>query len=338
MSANSTDDLDEDARQVAYSYVNTLMWRWAKDTVIKPTGLASYQPRPSDVIINTFMKSGTTFMQQILYQIAVLTNGGPPEDPDGNARIDLSSVVPILEFIPGYRCSQPNITPRVFKSHLTRAAYPSGTQKHVCVVRHPSQIAGSLLDFTTPAFLGVEYAQMSAAVRRLVYDNHTRIMLLGLKTMDDGTPAEETYSPTGRWVDHVSQCVSNLDDNCMVIFYDDLCANTDMYVYRLAAFMGCSVSDATVREVLLRSSRQSMMNNRENYECKVEGLGFGTQLKGRLWKVMNKDRDGFITMTMAAREMDILTSQMRDTLGFESYEQFKAHIVEDQERRFGHLD
>lgn len=337
MPANDAETLDDDARQKAYAQVNTIMRRWSKDLVVEPNGIASYKPQPTDVIINSYMKSGTTFMQQTLYQIAVLTNGGPPEDPDGTAKVDISYVVPLLEFAPGLGCPDPKFTPRVFKSHAPRALYPPGTQKHVCVVRDPSQVAGSLLDFFGPAFLGEGYVDSDAKTRRFLYDNHTRIMMLGLKTMEDGTPAEETDSPFGAWVDHLAGCINNMDDKTMIVFYDDFCNSTEKYVRRLAAFMGCSVSDEIVDKVMQRNSRESMMKNRENFLCVVEARGLGTELKGKLWKVMEKDREGYNQMKLSEREMAILNAQMKEKVGFASFEEMKAHVVEDQERRFGNL-
>eukprot|EP00171_Calliarthron_tuberculosum_P015273 IDg15273t1 len=48
----------------------------------KNMGLQNHKPQPGDVTIVTFPKSGTTMLQNIVYQLVVEAGGAPASDPD----------------------------------------------------------------------------------------------------------------------------------------------------------------------------------------------------------------------------------------------------------------
>lgn len=99
--------------------------RWGNpDPTHDPAILAAFEPRPTDVLIVTAPKAGTTWMQQIIHQ---LRSGG-----DGDfATID--SVVPWLEF-PRRNLELHKLLeqyaaipdPRAFKTHCTFEQTPGG--------------------------------------------------------------------------------------------------------------------------------------------------------------------------------------------------------------------
>jgi hypothetical protein len=103
-----------------------------------PHTLAFFQARPTDVIITTAPKAGTTWMQQILHQ---MRTGG-----DTSFKT-IFEVVPWIEWpIPSRTWRQalalfeslPN--PRVFKTHCTYAQTPGvGTAKIILTVRDPRE-------------------------------------------------------------------------------------------------------------------------------------------------------------------------------------------------------
>ena len=111
--------------------------KWGKpDGTHDPFVLAHFQALESDVIITTAPKAGTTWMQQILYQ---MRSGG---DPDFD---NIDSVVPWLENPrEGKRWQQvlddydalPR--PRLFKTHCTAEQTPGiGTASVILTVRDP---------------------------------------------------------------------------------------------------------------------------------------------------------------------------------------------------------
>src|SRR6476659_4178765 len=75
-------------------------------------GIASYRPRPTDVVITPFAKCGTTWLQQIFHTLR--TRGDTDFD-------DISRVVPWIETagMLGIDLEAPQrAEPRGFKSHL----------------------------------------------------------------------------------------------------------------------------------------------------------------------------------------------------------------------------
>lgn len=87
----------------------------------------NFTPRPDDIFIVTYPRSGTTWMQMILYQ---LTSDGSMEIPH------------IAEYCPWFESSlrsargfETRPPPRIFKSHLPYRAIPKGPCKYIYVAR-----------------------------------------------------------------------------------------------------------------------------------------------------------------------------------------------------------
>jgi hypothetical protein len=94
-----------------------------------------FVPRPDDVFIVTYPRSGTTWMQMILYQ---LTTDGDMDFPH------------IYEYCPWFenssRCAggfEGRPSPRLFKSHLPHRRIPKGACKYVYVARDGKDVAVS---------------------------------------------------------------------------------------------------------------------------------------------------------------------------------------------------
>ncbi len=129
--------------------------RWGQaDATHDPLILAHFQALESDVLITTAPKAGTTWMQQILYQ---MRSGG---DPDFES---IDSVVPWLELprdgmswqqVLDYYDALPR--PRLFKTHCTAEQTPGiGTASIILTVRDPRDCCVSfyhhIMNFTDAA-------------------------------------------------------------------------------------------------------------------------------------------------------------------------------------------
>ncbi|HEX5868810.1 MAG TPA: sulfotransferase domain-containing protein, partial [Longimicrobium sp.] len=96
-----------------------------------------YEGSPDDIFIVTYPKSGTTWLQMIVYQLA--TDGAMDF-----AHID--GVSPHLEeaMIPqGRKISDLRATPRVVKSHLPYHAIPKGPGRYIYGIRNGLDVAVS---------------------------------------------------------------------------------------------------------------------------------------------------------------------------------------------------
>lgn len=116
---------------------DTIDPRWGEpDFTHDPYILAHFKARPSDVLITTAPKAGTTWMQQILHQ---LRTGG---DPDFKS---IYTVVPWLECPDGDKTWQERLAnyeaipdPRVFKTHCTCEQTPGlDVAKIILTTRDP---------------------------------------------------------------------------------------------------------------------------------------------------------------------------------------------------------
>ena len=110
--------------------------------------IKSYEPRPNDVVISPYGKSGTTWTQQIFHTLR--TRGDMDFD-------DISRVVPWIEM--GRRVNidlnaEQRANPRGFKSHLEFDQLPKGA-RYINVIRNPLDAAYSAFKFMEGWFLEI---------------------------------------------------------------------------------------------------------------------------------------------------------------------------------------
>ena len=120
-----------------HSKTNKTDPRWGKLSPLHdPDILANFQARPTDVLITTAPKAGTTWMQQILHQ---LRSGGD------STFTSIDEVVPWLEIQRDGKSWQEILQhfetltdPRIFKTHCTAEQTPGiGTAKIILTSRDP---------------------------------------------------------------------------------------------------------------------------------------------------------------------------------------------------------
>jgi len=102
-----------------------------------------FKPRPEDIFIVTYPRSGTTWLQMILYQLS----------SDGNMDIDhIAQKIPWFERLIHYRIWQAQdfeamSSPRIFKTHLPANEIPRGAGKYIYMVRNGYDVAVSYFAF-----------------------------------------------------------------------------------------------------------------------------------------------------------------------------------------------
>jgi len=115
---------------------------------------AKYAPRPEDVFVVTQMRSGTTWMQQLVYQILTRGEGGF----EAPGRSHLYAISPWIDAVAGVSIEDAPLigTPpvRLIKSHLPTALCPYAAHaRYIYVARHPVACFASIVDFNR-ALLG----------------------------------------------------------------------------------------------------------------------------------------------------------------------------------------
>jgi hypothetical protein len=185
-----------------------------------------YEGSPDDLFIVTYPKSGTTWLQMIVYQ---LTTDGAIDF----AHID--DVSPHLEetLIPtGRTISDLPGTPRVVKSHLSYRDIPKGPGRYIYGVRNGLDVVVSY------------YHQSRKWVpqKQVPLDEFFRRFMAG-------------RVPYGSWFEHVAGWLRNEDRlNVLVVGYEELSADLEAEVRRIADFCGIPIDPADMPRILERCS------------------------------------------------------------------------------------
>ena len=186
-----------------------------------------YDGSPDDIFIVTYPRSGTTWLQMIVYQ---LTTDGAMDF----AHID--EVSPFLEIsmIPRRRkISDLPATPRVVKSHLSYHAIPKGPGRYICCIRNGLDVAVS-------------------------YHDHARKYLTEWRQCSLGEFFNRFMAgrvPYGSWFKHVAGWLRNEDRlNVLVVTYEELSADLEAEVKRIADFCGITIDPAAMPRILERCS------------------------------------------------------------------------------------
>lgn len=211
-----------------------------------PWLLANFQPRPTDILITTAPKAGTTWMQQILYQIV---SGGD------DSFASIYDVVPWLEFprrnmsreetLQAYEAME---DPRVFKTHCTFEQTPGNGQVRVILTsRDPRDCCISfyhhIMDMTED---GRALAGIAAPAS---FDEYfTEWMAFG-----------SWYRNVQSWWPHRG------DANVLWLRYEDLQQDLAAALDRILAFLDIELTQTQRERVLEHSTFSWMKQNSERF-------------------------------------------------------------------------
>lgn len=196
-----------------------------------------YRPRPTDVIISPFAKSGTTWLQQTFHTLR--TRGDMDFD-------DISRVVPWIETSPKLGIdlnAEQKASPRGFKSHLSWDDVPKGA-RYIVSLRDPCDAVISMHKFMEGWFL--EPGAVSA-------DEFVQKNALG----DGGR----------RYWRHLTSWWSQRDaDNVLLMAYEHMLADPASTVRRVAEFCGIPLDDELLALTLERSSISYMLGHKDRFD------------------------------------------------------------------------
>ncbi|RUS70421.1 hypothetical protein EGW08_021820 [Elysia chlorotica] len=206
----------------------------------------TFDVREDDIWVVTYPKSGTTWVQEIVY---LLMND---LDTEKASRTNISLRFPYFEFMePGLKTIAEMPSPRLIKSHLPLSILPnqikSKKPKMIYIVRNPKDVVVSYYSFAMK-FLNVVPFNGS-------FEDYCQLFVSD----------KVDYGP---WWKHVSEAWQRKDDdNVLVLFYEDLHLDTHKQVKEIANFLGKSVTDKEVDVIVKYCSFENMkLNNSVNYE------------------------------------------------------------------------
>ncbi len=204
-----------------------------------------FRPRPSDVIIAPFGKSGTTWLQQVFHGLR--TRGDIDFD-------DISRVVPWIEtaYDLGIDLDAPQrAEPRGFKSHLPYDLIPKGA-RYVVSIRDPKDVLVSAFRFAEGWFF------------------------------EPGSVAIETYArrgfmqrtgPAGRRGDYWRHLLSwwphRHDRDVLFMSYEQMNRDLASTVRRVAAFVGIALDEGLFDVVMRQSSLPFMLAHKDRFDDRL---------------------------------------------------------------------
>ena len=199
---------------------------------------AAYRPRPTDVVIAPYSKCGTTWLQQIFHTLR--TRGDFAFD-------DISRVVPWIETaaVLGLDLEGPQrAEPRGFKSHLGYDRVPKGA-RYVVAFRDPKDACVSLFRFMEGWFIEPGAVSLGEFAQSYI----------------DRAAAGRDY-----WRHLLSWWAERDNPHVLLLSYEQMSAEPEATVRRVAAFSGIPLDDALLALTLERSSFAFMLAHKDRFD------------------------------------------------------------------------
>lgn len=233
--AATTSTLPPDFPFVPIGHPDTMM---SKESVRR--AVEEFQVRPTDIIVATFSKTGTTLVTWICHLLRTKT-----EFDFTNSSIEtLYEVVPwpLLSYDIGY---DPNTIanqffPRVFKSHLRMASVYRGC-KYIVTVRDPAK--------TTISFYNFLLAKQVPMVLNLEDVSSFLLNTPFVKGREGRASLWDYYQEYHL----LRECRSVL-----IVVYEDLVKNTPKWIHAISQFMGIEATPELIEKVTQQSTKQHM--------------------------------------------------------------------------------
>jgi hypothetical protein len=196
--------------------------------------IASYHPRPTDVIISPFGKCGTTWLQQTFH--CLRTRGDMSFD-------DISRVTPWIETSVGLGLdtnAEQRANPRGFKSHLAYDDLPKDA-RYVVSLRDPKDALVSMFKFMEGWFIEPGTVSMEHFAMGWMMDR--------------------------RYWRHLNSWWAQRDNpNVLLFSYEHMCEEPARHIERLAAFCGIELDKELLDITLERTSLPFMLLHKDKFD------------------------------------------------------------------------
>ncbi len=211
-----------------------------------------FVPRPDDIFIVTYPRSGTTWMQMILYQLTT----------DGD--MDFTHISEVVPWFERFSLNRKDIealpSPRIFKTHLPYKgmlmSIPKGPCKYIYLARNGKDVTVSYFHF---------------------YTSHLGFRGTFSEFFDRFMRGKVKY---GSWFKHVAGWRAHRDDpNILFLEYEDLIRDLAGSIQIIADFCGFEVPPEKLPVILERSSFAFMKKHENKFDHAMElFLDHGIQL------------------------------------------------------------
>lgn len=226
------------------------------------SGLKEFQPAMGGVFACSYMKSGTTLMQQMVYNMMVACKR-VPTDPDGLDFHDISAVVPLAEFRHSTGVFGPEhpYQPTAWKTHMLPDDF-HGTEigknaKFIYCFREGKAVIRSYADFTVDwiAKEKIDDEDVRAELYRLLWLRDC----LGRDDAEDGGPGK-FIGRTNDWFRHIRKWFNTTVSNILYVPYEDLVKDMRTWIIRIGNFIGLGdeLGEEQIEFVLSRCDKEYM--------------------------------------------------------------------------------
>jgi Sulfotransferase domain len=242
-----------------------------------------FTPRPSDIFIVTYPRSGTTWMQMILYQLT--TDGA----------MDFNHISQKSPFFEVDFCTMGDFnqfpSPRILKTHLSSRWFPRQWPcRYICVIRDGRDVAVSSFNFRQSHF-GFKENFFVFFEQHFIKSRHPEM---------------------GSWFQHTSGWLDRRKDhNILYLSYEDLKTDLQGGLYRIADFCGIEIDPARLPEILHRCSFAFM----KQYEDQFDPAGTTGAQPVRSGAFIRKGKSGGWSEYFGPEQQEMFDRQFWKSLG-----------------------
>jgi hypothetical protein len=251
----------------------------------------TYQPGPEDVFVATQMRCGTTWMQQIVYEVVTRGHGDLSDQGHGH----LYAMSPWIDAVNSVSMTDAPLVgeppTRIIKTHLPTSLCPYSPQaKYIYVTRHPVSCFASIVDFNR-SMLGP--------------------LLPPLPTLTEWFCSDRMYwLPWPRHVEGWWQW-SECRDNVLFVHFEEMKKDFATALDRVARFLGCTLTVEERARITERCTFQYMKNHDEAFEMAPPTMF--SVAGGEFLASGKESRHEDVTPAVRARILDYCRAALKDS-------------------------
>lgn len=264
-----------------------------------------FRPRPSDVIIATYAKCGTTWLQQIAHGLR--TRGSMDFE-------EIAQVSPWIEMASDLgwdlEADQPGDM-RLFKAHLSWEDVPKGC-RYICAFRNPVDVVGSYYRFFEDWWF--EPGSISL-------DEMTRTLFVNAP------------GGFGYWHHLITWWEQRDNPDVLLLCYEDMLGDLPGTVRTVADFMEIVPDDELLSIVVRQSSKPFMLANASKFDEHLIQAHFEKQGGAPMGENTAKVTTGpggrkRYDMSLPVKEelQEVWNRTVRERFGFTDYEAFRSAL------------
>ncbi|KAJ6654383.1 hypothetical protein lerEdw1_006976 [Lerista edwardsae] len=266
------------------------------DTVEHWDPIWAFQARPDDLLICTYPKAGTTWIEEI---VDMIQHEG---DAQKCARAPMDKRIPYLELIlpkpfsSGLDDAEAMPSPRTIKSHFPVQLLPPSFWEQNCKMIY---VARNIKDNAVSYF---HFSRMNKAMPEVgPWEQFLQSFIAG----------KVSY---GSWFDHVRGWWEAKDRHpILYLFYEEMKKDPAREIQKVAQFLGVELSESVLNKIVEHTSFESMKNNPMANYTSIPSFVLDHSVSPFMRKGTVGDWKEHFTVAQNEHLDDIYAQKMRDT-------------------------